>query len=81
MNKWTGAGYIPDWSNDFFEPGGLPCVWVDAIDGKARLAEDIDSYMEPANDWASYCRDFRDPNAQISDNERGIERCVGVMYF
>lgn len=24
MNEWTGTGYTPDWSNDFFNVGCLP---------------------------------------------------------
>ena len=26
MRKWTDHGYTPDFSNDFFDAGGLPLV-------------------------------------------------------
>lgn len=53
INEWDGSEYTPDWSNDFFEVGNLPLVWVGAIDGEAHKVEDVDYCIEQANDWAS----------------------------
>ena len=78
INEWDGSEYTPDWSNDFFEVGNLPLVWVGTIDGEAHKVEDVDYCIEQANDWASYRGDFYDPEAQVRDAARGIERCVNV---
>lgn len=78
MNEWNGSHYTPDWSNDFFQSGGLKTVWVDAIDDEAHQVQDVDYCAEQAEDWAAYRGDFYDPDAEDEDRERGIERCIDV---
>lgn len=78
MNEWNGNEYTTDWSNDFFEAGGLPLVWVDEIDSEAHKVEDVDYCIDQAEDWTNYCGDFYDPDAKKYDQERGLERHVFV---
>lgn len=47
MRTWTGNGYTPDWSQDFFSAGILP--YNDAIE--AYEVEDIDYCIDQAQDW------------------------------
>lgn len=49
MQVWDGNGYEPDWSQDFFEAGGLP---TDDATG-ASVVDDVDYCIEQAQDWAN----------------------------
>jgi len=48
MMVWTGNGYTPDWSNDFFDVGLLHMN-----DNDAHIVEDVEYCIEQAQDWAS----------------------------
>ena len=68
MTIWTGSGYSPDWSGDFFEVGGLE--YDDAKE--AYKVEDVDYCVDQANDWKNSEGDFAgdEPN---EDNTVFIE--------
>lgn len=48
MNNWTGNGYTPDWSNDFFEIGGL-----ELTESGAYIVPDVDYCVSCAQDWGN----------------------------
>lgn len=81
MQEWDGKQYKPDWSNDFFESGSLPKIWIAQINENAHKVEDVDYCIEQAKDWANYQGDFYDPETQETDKERGIERIVSIDIF
>lgn len=47
MTNWTGNGYTPDWSHDFFEVGALKTN----EDGNAYIVSDVDYCISCAKDW------------------------------
>lgn len=63
LTTWTGNGYEPDWSADFFSVGSLP--YNDELD--AYVVDDVDYCVEQANDWASAIGDFRDDRDYLDD--------------
>lgn len=73
MMIWDGSGYTPDWSNDFFEVGGLTYD----EEAEAYVVEDVDSCIECAEDWKECRGDFQD-DAECYDVINGYERCVFV---
>lgn len=56
MMTWTGSGYSPDWSLDFFEAGSLP--YNDQTD--TYTVQDVDYCIEQARDWQHSEGDYRD---------------------
>ena len=69
MNNWTGNGYTPDWSIDFFEAGGLE--YNEDMD--AYMVEDVDYCIEQAMDWKNADGDFYEPDADTSDRNVDVE--------
>ena len=65
MQNWTGNGYTPDWSQDFFEAGGLE---YDS-DKDASIVEDVQYCIEQAMDWMRAEGDFYEPDADPEDLE------------
>lgn len=61
MNEWTGSGYTPDWSNDFFVTGSLPYN----AESDAYEVKDVDYCVEQAMDWKKGIGDFYD--ADVTD--------------
>lgn len=51
MMIWNGNGYDPDWSNDFFEVGGLPYHEDDHGDLVYEV-KDVGYCIEQAQEWA-----------------------------
>ena len=68
MNNWTGNGYTPDWSQDFFESGKLD--YSEYLD--AYKVEDVDYCIEQAMDWKNADGDFYEPDTDP------VDRCVTV---
>ena len=64
MNTWTGNGYTPDFSLDFFEVGALP------YDEKrdAYVVDDVDYCIEYAMDWKDSKGDFHDDEPNPDNN-------------
>lgn len=56
MNEWTGSGYTPDWSIDFFQVGSLPYN----EETEAYTVPDVCYCIEQAEDWAAAIGDFRE---------------------
>ena len=54
LQRWNGAGYDPDISNDFFEAGSLP---YDEENG-TYIVDDVDYCIDYANDWKNGKGDF-----------------------
>lgn len=69
MTTWTGNGYTPDWSNDFFSVGVLKYD----EDLEAYEVEDIDYCIERAEDWKNKEGDFYG-----EEDVEGVERSVDV---
>lgn len=67
MSTWTGSGYTPDWSIDFFNAVSLP--YDDETD--TYTVEDVDYCIEQANDWRLSRGDFY--GDELDEN-----RCVFV---
>ena len=65
MMYWTGDGYTPDCSNDFFEAGGLPRD----EETDAYLVDDVDYCIDQAKDWKNRTGDFY---YDIDDGERCV---------
>ena len=70
MQVWNGGGYEPDWSQDFFEAGGLP---TDDATG-ASVVDDVDYCIEQAQDWANK----RGDDAEVAPWEGNQEGFVFV---
>lgn len=70
MTHWTGSGYSPDWSQDFFAVGGLEL----AEDGISYIVPDVDYCVSCAQDWENGCWDG-DEDADPAEIEN---RCVTV---
>lgn len=64
MQTWTGAGYTPDFSADFFEIGGLPFD----DETEAYIVEDAEYCVEQAEDWANARGDFANDDNNCADN-------------
>lgn len=47
MCRWTGNGYSPDWSNDYFNAGNLPMVDGDNV----YIVDDVADYIASAQEW------------------------------
>lgn len=63
MCDWTGSGWTPDWSADFFEVGGLKRD----EERDAYIVNDVDYCVEQAEDWEKGKGDFyydEDPNIE-----------------
>ena len=56
MMVWTGTGYSPDWSNDFFSAGELPCDENNDV----HIVRDVDYCIEQAQDWRNQRGDYAD---------------------
>ena len=67
MQIWTGPGYSPDWSGDFFGP--LPYD----EEQEAYIVEDVDYCIEQAADWKSGIGEYNDNPDQ---EERAVEVTV-----
>lgn len=46
MMIWNGTGFSPDWSNDFFQAGLLPCD-----DEGVHTVPSVDYCIDAAQDW------------------------------
>lgn len=74
MRTWTGSGWGPDWSNDFYEVGGLKKV--DVCGELAHEVDDLDYCIEQAHDWENKRGDFFD------DGEPDVDdRQVWIHYI
>ena len=51
MMIWQKTGYSPDWSNDFFEVGGLPCHEDEQTGDTVYHVGDVDYCIEQAQEW------------------------------
>lgn len=71
MSSWTGSGYTPDWSIDFFEAGNLRHDETTDI----YMVEDVDYCIEQAEDWRNAEGDFYEPDA---DPEEVANRRVDI---
>ena len=63
MHTWEHDSMSPDWSNDFFEAGGLP---YDDETGTYTV-EDVDYCIEQAEDWKNQRGDFYDDGLPGTD--------------
>lgn len=72
MSHWTGCGYSPDWSNDFFEVGGLEI----ADDDVTYIVTDVDYCVACAQDWGKGQWDGDDDAAP----EEIESRCATVEF-
>lgn len=64
MQNWTGNGYTPDWSIDFFEAGSLP--YDEETD--TYTVEDVDYCIDQATDWENSEGDFSED--EIDDTRK-----------
>lgn len=55
MMVWTGTGYSPDWSNDFFDAGCLNCS-----EEGIHIVPDVGWCIEQAQDWCNQRGDYAD---------------------
>ena len=65
MSNWTGDGYTPDWSADFFEVGCLR--YNEDLD--AYEVKDVDYCVNQALDWESNKGDYLDYDADPEEVE------------
>ena len=72
MCNWTGSGYTPDWSNDFFVVGTLP--YDD--ESNAYRVPDVDYCVDQAMDWQRGVGDYYDDVVPDVD-----DRWVDVDYI
>lgn len=79
--KRNEQGHTGDWSNDFFEIGGLPRVYLEDLNVDAFEVDDVDYCVDQANDWMDYRGDFYDIDAKEYDDDHGIERVVSIRYW
>lgn len=68
MQTWTGAGYSPDFAEDFFDAGALE---IDNGTG-AYIVPDVEYCIDQANDYKLGRGDF-------SDCEPDENLCVSVI--
>lgn len=73
MTEWTGSGYTPDWSNDFFQVGSLPYN----EETETYAVPDVDYCIDMAQDWANAKGDYLDDKDYYTEDEIG-NRCVTV---
>lgn len=67
MVTWTGDGYSPDWSDDFFESGSLP------------YDEEKDAYIvDDVSDCIEYARDWEKSTGEFSEDEPNDNNFVFV---
>lgn len=64
MQNWTGNGYTPDWSIDFFEAGSLPYN----EESDTYTVDDVDYCIEQATDWENSEGDFSED--EIDDSRK-----------
>ena len=69
MNNWTGNGYTPDWSIDFFEAGNLEYD----EDLESYIVEDVAYCIEQAMDWKNADGDFYEPDTDTSNRNVDVE--------
>lgn len=71
MTTWTGSGYTPDWSIDFFNAGSLQ--YDEDLD--AYRVEDVDYCIDYANDWAAGEGDFREDHdlEEVANGDRRVD--------
>lgn len=74
MNNWTGDGYTPDWSADFFMVGCLHYNY----DLDAYTVDSVEYCKCQAEDWESNTGDYIDYDA---DPEEVENRNVDVNYI
>ena len=82
MHLWDEreANMSPDFSNDFFEAGGLK--HIEQLD--AYLVDDVEYCIDQANDWANFSGDFAPAvvfggeDEAEEEREKGLERMVFV---
>ncbi len=67
MMDWDVDNWKPDWSNDFFEVGGLR----HDNDLDAYIVDDVDYCIEQAQDWKNGRGDFYDERCDLE--ESGVE--------
>lgn len=51
MNNWTGSGWTPDWSQDFFQVGCCEKVYDEESNIEAYSVSDVDYCVSCAQDW------------------------------
>lgn len=68
MTEWTGSGYTPDWSNDFFVVGALEY----SLEADAYKVQDVDYCVEQAQDWAAAEGDYRE-DGEINTENRSVD--------
>lgn len=68
MAVWTGDGYTPDWSNDFYDVG---CLEYDE-EKDAYIVDDVEYCIEQAMDWKNSEGDYSS-NAPNEDNNVDVE--------
>ena len=56
MNEWTGTGYTPDWSNDFFNVGCLPYD----EENDYYIVDDIEYCIDQSKDCINCEGDYSD---------------------
>ena len=68
MNEWTGNGYTPDWSHDFFAVGGLK--YDDESD--AYKVEDVEYCIDQARDWQNAVGDYLEYD-DVDTSDRNVD--------
>lgn len=68
MCEWTGSGYTPDFSNDFFQIGGLQYN----ADLDAYIVPDVEYCAEQAEDWQLGRGDYADDAAACDISNRSV---------
>lgn len=68
MCEWTGSGYTPDFSNDFFRIGGLQYN----ADLDAYIVPDVEYCAEQAEDWQLGRGDYADDAAACDISNRRV---------
>ena len=72
MAIWTGSGYTPDWSNDFFDVGCLPMT-----DDGVYVVQDVAFCIGEAEDWKNQRGDYY---CETEDDSLSVDdRYVDVM--
>lgn len=73
MNNWTGSGYTPDWSADFFQVGG--CAYDD--ERNVYVVPNVEYCVDCARDWENGRWDGDEDAAQDDLDSR----CVDICYL
>lgn len=74
MGEWTGTGYTPDWSNDFFDVGCL--MYDDAAE--AYRVQDVDYCIDQALDCKYGVGDYAPDNGESVDPDKLTVMVDGV---